>query len=93
MKSTNLKSFEGIEWTLFFSYLIFHIQESVSNEVASVLKNNPLTIHSRRKVAIDEELPTSPLLPSPLTPEASKCTLLHAGRQSRIQYMAVMYKY
>uniref|UniRef100_A0A0P4VZ61 Rab5 GDP/GTP exchange factor n=1 Tax=Scylla olivacea TaxID=85551 RepID=A0A0P4VZ61_SCYOL len=45
------------------------LQESVSKEVASVLEKNPLTIHPCRKVAIDEELPASPLLPSPLTPE------------------------
>ncbi|KAG0725321.1 Rab5 GDP/GTP exchange factor [Chionoecetes opilio] len=45
------------------------LQESVSEQVTSVLENNPLTIHPRRKVAIDEELQASSLLPSPLTPE------------------------
>lgn len=43
----------------------------MSKEVASVLERAPLTIHPRRKVAIDEELPASPFLPSPLTPQAS----------------------
>ncbi|MPC18144.1 Rab5 GDP/GTP exchange factor [Portunus trituberculatus] len=58
------------------------LQESVSKEVASVLEKNPLTIHPCRKVAIDEELPASPLLPSPLTPEASECTVLFVDKQS-----------
>ncbi|XP_050728313.1 rab5 GDP/GTP exchange factor-like [Eriocheir sinensis] len=45
------------------------LKESVSEEVTSVLQRAPLTIHPRRKVAIDEELPPSTLLPSPLTPQ------------------------